>query len=224
MIQTPDDKPLDCWGQWWGRKYVQPISLTHLAHPSCSPISRHYSLQVVQHPLRARMCGFGDKVCPLSPTTSPHFTIAFPKDRRPLAPAAVAKMIVRREDNSVVDVECVCHPTSNLLILTLYSELDFSFFLVTVDLWSADGKREMNLVLHPSSSTDRYASTMAAKPKKSRTTIPTVASPRSDHTSPPSSHSTPNSAQEPHRTSLDSQVCIPPPVAQKRVRLSVSQP
>lgn len=23
---------------------------------------RHYSLEVVQHPLRARMCGFGDKV------------------------------------------------------------------------------------------------------------------------------------------------------------------
>jgi hypothetical protein len=28
-----------------------------------SPLSRHYSLEVVQHPLRARMCGFGDKVC-----------------------------------------------------------------------------------------------------------------------------------------------------------------
>jgi hypothetical protein len=24
---------------------------------------RHYSLEVLQHPLRARMCGFGDKVC-----------------------------------------------------------------------------------------------------------------------------------------------------------------
>ncbi|KAE9409936.1 hypothetical protein BT96DRAFT_461573 [Gymnopus androsaceus JB14] len=89
------------WGQWSGRK--------------------HYSLQVVQHPLRARMCGFGDK------------------DRRPLAPAAVAKMIVRRDDNSLVDVD----------------DIDSSFFLVTVDLWSADGKQEMNLVLHPSSA-DRY--------------------------------------------------------------------
>lgn len=26
--------------------------------------SRYYSLEVVQHPLRARMCGFGDKVRP----------------------------------------------------------------------------------------------------------------------------------------------------------------
>ncbi|KAG8218532.1 velvet factor [Butyriboletus roseoflavus] len=132
-----------------------------------SLVSRYYSLQVVQHPLRARMCGFGDK------------------DRRPLAPAAVAKMVVHREDNSIVDVD----------------ELDCSFFLVTVDLWSADGKREMNLVLHPSSSTDRYVSTIPAKPKKHRTTI----SPRSDHPSPPSSHSTPNSAPDPPRPSLDSQ-------------------
>ncbi|KAF8559175.1 hypothetical protein OG21DRAFT_1503634 [Imleria badia] len=147
----PDDKILDSWGQWCGRK--------------------HYSLQVVQHPLRARMCGFGDK------------------DRRPLAPAAVAKMVVRREDNSIVDVD----------------ELDFSFFLVTVDLWSADGKREMNLVLHPSSSTDRYVSASSAKPKKLRTAVPAAASPRNDHPSPASSHSTPNSAPEPPRPSLDSQ-------------------
>lgn len=61
------DAGIEQWGQWWGRK--------------------HYSLEVVQHPMRARMCGFGDK------------------DRRPLAPAAVAKMVVRREDNSIVDVE-----------------------------------------------------------------------------------------------------------------------
>lgn len=50
---------------------------------------RYYSLQIVQHPLRARMCGFGDK------------------DRRPLAPAAVAKMVVRRDDNGLVEVELV---------------------------------------------------------------------------------------------------------------------
>lgn len=29
---------------------------------SSSCYSRHYSLEIVQHPLRARMCGFGDKV------------------------------------------------------------------------------------------------------------------------------------------------------------------
>jgi hypothetical protein len=31
---------------------------------------RHYSLEVVQNPVRARMCGFGDKVR--------EFTLAFP--------------------------------------------------------------------------------------------------------------------------------------------------
>ena len=102
----------EIWGQWSGR--------------------RHYSLEVVQHPLRARMCGFGDK------------------DRRPLAPAAVAKMIVKREDDSIVDID----------------EVDYSFFLVTVDLWSADGKQEMNLVLHPSAA-DRYVPThSSSKPRR----------------------------------------------------------
>ncbi|KAG6842059.1 hypothetical protein C0991_003585 [Blastosporella zonata] len=94
-------------------------------------VLRHYSLEVVQDPVRARMCGFGDK------------------DRRPLAPAAVAKMIVRRDDNSVIDVD----------------DVDCSFFLVTVDLWSADGKHEMNLVLHPSSP-DRYVQPHTTKTKR----------------------------------------------------------
>ncbi|KIJ69945.1 hypothetical protein HYDPIDRAFT_79354 [Hydnomerulius pinastri MD-312] len=145
-----DTEGVDTWGQWWNRKY--------------------YSLEVVQNPLRARMCGFGDK------------------DRRPLAPAAVAKMIVRREDNTLMDVD----------------ELDCSFFLVTVDLWSADGKKEMNLVLHPSS-TDRYVPTSTTKPKRPRGAGPTAPSPRSDHPSPPSSHSTPNSATESSRPPMDSQ-------------------
>ncbi|KAF7775707.1 hypothetical protein Agabi119p4_4100 [Agaricus bisporus var. burnettii] len=93
--------------------------------------NKHYSLEVVQHPLRARMCGFGDK------------------DRRPLAPAAVVKMVVRHQDDSVVDVD----------------EIDWSFFLVTVDLWSADAKQEMNLVLHPSS-TDRYMPAPSSKNRR----------------------------------------------------------
>lgn len=144
------------WSQWFGRK--------------------HYSLEVVQHPIRARMCGFGDK------------------DRRPLAPAVVAKMVVRREDNSIVDVD----------------EVDCSFFLVTVDLWSADGSREMNLVLHPSSASDRYVPVGANKSKHQRGSNPTVHSPRSDHPSPPSSHSTPTSATEPSRIPMDAQSSVNP--------------
>ncbi|KZT71449.1 hypothetical protein DAEQUDRAFT_687309 [Daedalea quercina L-15889] len=109
--QEDSQEPPSPWGSWVGTKY--------------------YSIEVAQNPLRARMCGFGDK------------------DRRPLAPAAVAKMIVRREDGSAVDVD----------------DIDTSFFLVTVDLWSVDGKQEMNLVLHPTSA-DRYVPANTPKPKR----------------------------------------------------------
>jgi hypothetical protein len=143
--QAASDSP-EHWGQWSGRK--------------------HYSLEVVQHPLRARMCGFGDK------------------DRRPLAPAAVAKMIVRREDNSLVDVD----------------EVDCSFFLVTVDLWSADGKHEMNLVLHPSSA-DRYVPTnTVAKPRRRGTSSTT---PRSGHPTPVIPHITPNNTHHSARPATE---------------------
>lgn len=33
-----------------------------LVSPLLMTFYRHYSLEVVQHPIRARMCGFGDKV------------------------------------------------------------------------------------------------------------------------------------------------------------------
>ncbi|OCH96001.1 hypothetical protein OBBRIDRAFT_787851 [Obba rivulosa] len=138
----------ESWGQWVGRK--------------------HYSLEVVQNPIRARMCGFGDK------------------DRRPLAPAAVAKMIVRREDNSLVDVD----------------DIDCSFFLVTVDLWSADGKHEMNLVLHPTSA-DRYVPSSTPKSNKRRATNPPAQpSQRSDRSSPvPVAPPPPNPPQYPQQSS-----------------------
>ncbi|KAJ7167483.1 velvet factor [Mycena filopes] len=110
MRQAPADGP-EQWGKWIGRN--------------------HYSLEMVQHPLRARMCGFGDK------------------DRRPLAPAAVARMVVERDDHSLVDVD----------------DIDCSFFIVTVDLWSEDGKHERNLVLHPSSG-ERYVPVQATKQRR----------------------------------------------------------
>ncbi|KAF5387883.1 hypothetical protein D9615_000626 [Tricholomella constricta] len=138
LRQAPQDGP-EQWGQWQGQ--------------------RHYSLEVVQHPLRARMCGFGDK------------------DRRPLAPAAVAKMIVRRDDNTLVDVD----------------DVDCSFFLVTVDLWSADGKHEMNLVLHPSSA-DRYVPSHSSKTRR-RGTSTSAPHPRSSGNQTPISQATPAPTQ-----------------------------
>ncbi|TCD67564.1 hypothetical protein EIP91_012261 [Steccherinum ochraceum] len=144
MRPATSDEP-DSWGNWVGRK--------------------HYSLEVVQDPIRARMCGFGDK------------------DRRPLAPAAVAKMIVRREDNSLVDVD----------------EVDCSFFLVTVDLWSADGKHEMNLVLHPTSA-DRYVPNTTPKAKRRGTTGSNAPNQRSGRQSPtPSAAPTPGASQYPQQ-------------------------
>ncbi|EAU84336.1 hypothetical protein CC1G_01332 [Coprinopsis cinerea okayama7 len=69
-------------------------------------------------------------------------------------------MIVRTEDQKLVDVD----------------DVDCSFFLVTVDLWSADGKQEMNLVLHPSS-TDKYAPpNPPTKPSASTTRRRTISS------------------------------------------------
>ncbi|KAK0190646.1 velvet factor [Armillaria mellea] len=144
-VGAVDDSELT-WGQWSGRKL--------------------YTLEVIQNPLRARMCGFGDK------------------DRRPLAPAAVVKMVVKREDDSIVDVD----------------DVDCSFFLVTVDLWSGDGKQEMNLVLHPSSS-ERYVqqtpksssntrrrtskSGQAPNPTRTPTPTPTPTSPEQPYPYPP---------------------------------------
>jgi hypothetical protein len=202
-MNAPDDNSLDRWGQWCGRKYA--------ALPSFSPcllMLRHYSLHVVQHPLRARMCGFGDKVCPTLPTSS---ISPFPAQGSPTA-CPRRRRQDGRPQRGQLDRRCrASHlPLPRPLTLNVCSELDSSFFLVTVDLWSADGKREMNLVLHPSSSTDRYVSTVAAKPKKSRGAIPTTTSPRAVHPSPPSSHSTPNPAPEPPRPALDMQVSTPP--------------
>lgn len=139
LRQVVSDSP-EQWGYWAGRK--------------------HYSLEVVQHPLRARMCGFGDK------------------DRRPLAPAAVAKMVVRREDNSIVDVD----------------DMDCSFFLVTVDLWSADGKHETNLVLHPSSA-DRFIPPHSSTKSRRGGTSSSAPLSRAPGNQPPSGGSTPTLSQ-----------------------------
>ncbi|KAG8899442.1 hypothetical protein FRC00_001421 [Tulasnella sp. 408] len=57
------------------------------------------------------------------------------KDRRPLAPAAIAKMITRDEQGQVLDPD----------------DIEIDFFLVTCDLWSADGRVEVNLVRNPAS-------------------------------------------------------------------------
>jgi hypothetical protein len=44
---------------------VSPPSLLASTTRALNLNTRHYSLEIVQHPIRARMCGFGDKVCPI---------------------------------------------------------------------------------------------------------------------------------------------------------------
>ncbi|KAJ1930090.1 hypothetical protein IWQ60_000633 [Tieghemiomyces parasiticus] len=75
-----------------------------------------FDLQIVQQPIRARMCGFGDK------------------DRRPCTPPPILKLIAYDKAGRPVDP----------------STIDTSFLVVHADLWSADGKAQQNLVLHPS--------------------------------------------------------------------------
>ncbi|KAF2474817.1 uncharacterized protein BDR25DRAFT_280392 [Lindgomyces ingoldianus] len=78
---------------------------------------RIYRLSVEQQPIRARMCGFGDK------------------DRRPITPPPCIKLLV-------------CDASSGKEIE--FTEVDSTFFVLTVDLWDADGTREVNLVRHSS--------------------------------------------------------------------------
>jgi hypothetical protein len=90
------------------RSQVNILLVTAVYRQTLIPIyGRYYTLEVVQHPVRARMCGFGDKVRDLPSLFRPSHLIyaSNAQDRRPLAPAAVCKMIVRREDNTIVEEE-----------------------------------------------------------------------------------------------------------------------
>ncbi|KAF2785608.1 hypothetical protein K505DRAFT_368995 [Melanomma pulvis-pyrius CBS 109.77] len=78
---------------------------------------RIYRLKVEQQPIRARMCGFGDK------------------DRRPITPPPCIRLIVC-DANTGKEVD--------------FQEVDSTFFVLTVDLWDAEGSREVNLVRHSS--------------------------------------------------------------------------
>lgn len=63
----------ESWGSWYNRRFA-PSNRHFIISYYQFPFSRFYSLVVVQQPIRARMCGFGDKVCqPIALTsTLPH--------------------------------------------------------------------------------------------------------------------------------------------------------
>lgn len=78
---------------------------------------RSYRLSVEQQPVRARMCGFGDK------------------DRRPITPPPCIRLVV-------CDIKTGQEVPPN--------DVDSTFFVLMVDLWSEDGLRAVNLVRHSS--------------------------------------------------------------------------
>ena len=74
---------------------------------------KSWELRIGQQPVRARMCGFGDK------------------DRRPISPPPCIQLIVTDlSTGEVVD----------------FKKLDLTLFVLTVDLWDKDAKKETNLV------------------------------------------------------------------------------
>ncbi|KAF0501119.1 velvet factor [Gigaspora margarita] len=79
-------------------------------------IAYRYRLEVSQEPVRARMCGFGDK------------------DRRPIDPPPVVRLIVTSTDGT---------PVSE-------SSIDHSMMIVHAGLWSEDCTEERSLVINPS--------------------------------------------------------------------------
>jgi hypothetical protein len=96
-----------------GQAVQEPVSR------SLTEMGRKYSLDVVQQPRRARMCGFGDK------------------DRRPITPPPCVRLIITDiTTGKEVDV----------------NEIDHGMYVLNVDLWSADGAREVNLVRHSATS------------------------------------------------------------------------
>ncbi|KAF2090475.1 hypothetical protein K490DRAFT_34500 [Saccharata proteae CBS 121410] len=94
-----------------------PLPL-HLQPVSLERDGRRYTLIVEQQPVRARMCGFGDKAPAL-------------QDRRPITPPPCIRLVVT---DVATDTEVPVE------------DVDSAFFVLTVDLWSQDGHQEVNIV------------------------------------------------------------------------------
>ncbi|KAL1963523.1 hypothetical protein VTN77DRAFT_8104 [Rasamsonia byssochlamydoides] len=112
----------------------------HLAPVSTVHDGRIWSLHVVQQPIRARMCGFGDK------------------DRRPITPPPCIRLIVRdAQTEKEIDI----------------NEIDTSFYVLTVDLWNAEGTSEVNLVRHSATSPSISTATSSSYPPPPQNISPT---------------------------------------------------
>ncbi|KAJ5541794.1 Velvet complex subunit B [Penicillium pulvis] len=115
-------------------------SSDHLAPVTTMHDGRLWSLQVVQQPIRARMCGFGDK------------------DRRPITPPPCIRLIVRdAQTDKEIDI----------------NEIDTSFYVLTVDLWNAEGTNEVNLVKHSATSPSISTAMSSSYPPPPQSMSPT---------------------------------------------------
>lgn len=128
-------------------------SVAHYAQSVVS-IHRNYALEVAQNPIRARMCGFGDKVniihilFPGSPIDLPFVSRTADRSLLLLSPSSLlqTKMIV-----SSLPSTRFLGPISGYLIYTCFlitnpSSIQVAFFIVLVDLWDEFGQHEMNHV------------------------------------------------------------------------------
>ncbi|KAL8713556.1 MAG: hypothetical protein Q9220_002418 [cf. Caloplaca sp. 1 TL-2023] len=109
-----------------------PQSAPEPASTSTVMEGRKYSLDIVQEPIRARMCGFGDK------------------DRRPITPPPCIRLLVHEANSPFSEIDI--------------APLDTSYFVLTVDLWNAEGTKEVNLVRHSQTSPSISAATSASYP------------------------------------------------------------
>ena len=83
----------------------------HLAPVTNYQDGRSWSLQVVQQPIRARMCGFGDKVGDFSALIVLPPLLTQLQDRRPITPPPCIRLIVRdAQTDKEIDIKYV--PTS----------------------------------------------------------------------------------------------------------------
>jgi hypothetical protein len=136
QLQHAQQSPLPPPGQMHGDPQQQEGALQSSDEPGPPPFSgskdgRMYRLTVKQQPVRARMCGFGDK------------------DRRPITPPpCVLLEVIDEKTGRNVDI----------------NELDPTYFVMTVDLWSHNGMHEVNLVRHSATSPSISATTASSYP------------------------------------------------------------
>lgn len=150
---------------------LQPAD--HLAPVQNYGDGRRWSLQVVQQPIRARMCGFGDKVGDFSaifscsPLTNPRIGDRL-LPRHAFASSCGMSTPIKK---SISSMSNDWHRKSWLTILS--SEIDTSFYVLTVDLWNADGTNEVNLVKHSATSPSISTAMSSSYPPPPQSMSPT---------------------------------------------------